>query len=101
YSTMFHMANDSQLFRTRQELEEQEAAYPIGNNRFRSPTGEWVPLYEGKMVQAYNHRAAGVIINPANLTRPGQPDSSTLEQLSRFHTNPTVLCTEIRAAMVF
>jgi hypothetical protein len=82
YSTMFHMANDSQLFRTRQELEEKEGAYPIGDNRFRSAAGGWVPLYEGKMVQAYNHRAAGVIINPANLTRPGQPDPSTLEQLS-------------------
>jgi hypothetical protein len=30
---------------------------------FRSATGEWLPLYEGKIVQAYNHRAAGVIIN--------------------------------------
>ncbi len=29
YLRMFDMANDSQLFRTRQELEEQEAAYPI------------------------------------------------------------------------
>ena len=48
YSTMFHMANDSGLFRTREELEEQEGAYPVGGNRFSSPSGDWVPLYEGK-----------------------------------------------------
>ena len=39
YSTMFHMTNDSSLFRTREELEEQEGAYPIGGNRFASPSG--------------------------------------------------------------
>ena len=53
YATMFHMTNHSGLFRTRAELEEREGAYPIGGNRFASPAGEWVPLYEGKMVQAY------------------------------------------------
>ena len=60
------MANDSGLFRTRAELEEQESAYPVGGNRFASPSGDWVPLYEGKMVQAFDHRAASVVINPEN-----------------------------------
>ncbi|MCI0599692.1 MAG: hypothetical protein L0Y60_09240 [Beijerinckiaceae bacterium] len=82
YATMFHMANDSHLFRTRQELEEKEGAYPVGGNRFRSAAGDWVALYEGKMIQAYNHRAASVIIIPANLARPGQPNPSTLQQLT-------------------
>lgn len=80
YVTMFHMTNDSHLFRTREELEDKEGAYPIGGNRFNSPTGEWVPLYEGKMAQAFDHRAARVVINPANLNRPAQPVSATLEQ---------------------
>ena len=31
---------------------------------------EYVPLYEGKMVQSYDHRAAGIVVNPANLHRP-------------------------------
>jgi hypothetical protein len=35
YATMFHMTNDSGLFRTRQELEEQEGAWPVGGNRVR------------------------------------------------------------------
>lgn len=80
YVRMFDMTNDSGLFRTRQELEDQEGAYPIGGNRWRSAAGEWVPLYEGKMVQAFDHRAANVVINPDNQHRPAQPQPATLEQ---------------------
>ena len=80
YSTMFHMTNDSGLFRTRAELEEREGAYPIGGNRFASPSGDWVPLYEGKMVQAFDHRAANIVVNPKNQHRPAQPVPATLEQ---------------------
>ncbi len=80
YSTMFHMTNDSHLFRTREELEEREGAYPIGFNRYRSPEGEWVPLYEGKMVQAFDHRAARIIVNAENRHRPAQPVPATAEQ---------------------
>ena len=80
YTTMFHMTNDSGLFRTRVELEEREGAYPIGGNRFASPSGDWVPLYEGKMVQAFDHRAANIIIKPENQHRPAQPVPATLEQ---------------------
>ena len=87
YVRMFDMTNDSGLFRTRQELEEKEGAYPIGNNRFSSPAGDWLPLYEGKMVQAFDHRAASIIINPKNQHRPAQPKSATLEQ----HQNPNWL----------
>jgi hypothetical protein len=80
YSTMFHMTNDSNQFRTRKELEEKEGAWLVGNNRFDSPSGPWVPLYEGKMVQAFDHRAASVVVNPENQHRPAQPMSATLEQ---------------------
>jgi hypothetical protein len=85
FATMFHMTNDSNLFRTRQELEEAERAYPIGNNRFRSTAGDWVPLYEGKMLQAFDHRAASVAINPENQHRPAQPAPATDEQ----HRDPS------------
>ena len=70
YSTMFHMTNDSGFFRTRAELEEQEGAYPLGGNTFGSASGNWVPLYEGKMVQAYDHRAANVFVIPPSLQKP-------------------------------
>lgn len=87
YTTMFHMTNDSGLFRTREELEEREGAYPIGGNRFESPAGQWLPLYEGKMVQAFDHRAASIVINLENQHRPAQPEPATIEQ----HTDPSWL----------
>lgn len=41
---------------------------------FRSaPEDEsWLPLYEGKMVQAFDHRAADVVVNENNVFRPAQ-----------------------------
>jgi hypothetical protein len=80
YHRMFDMTLDSRLFRTKTELEEEEGAWSIGGNRWQSKNGEWVPLYEGKMVQAFDHRAAGIVVNPANLNRPAQPLPATLEQ---------------------
>ena len=80
YTRMFDMANDSGLFRTRAELEEKEGAWPVGGNRFASPAGEWVPLYEGKMVQAFDHRAADIVVNPDNLFRPGQQEAAEASQ---------------------
>ena len=87
YATMFHMTNDSGQFRTRAELDEKEGAWHVGGNRFDSPAGEWVPLYEGKIVQAFDHRAASILINPANVHRPAQPEPTNLEQ----HQNSTWL----------
>ena len=80
YKTMFHMTNDSGLFRTRAELVDHEGAWPVGGNRFDSPAGVWAPLYEGKMVQAFDHRAANIVVNLANVHRPAQPEPATLEQ---------------------
>ena len=81
YSTMFHMTNNSGLFRTREELEEQEGAYPSGGKRFFSTSGEWVPLFEGKMVQIYNHRYASVGVNPKSISGQGVTDKTLPAQL--------------------
>ena len=72
------------LSTTREELEERESAWSIGGNRFESAEGQWLPLYEGKMVQAFDHRAASIVVNPENLHRPAQPLAATEEQ----HGNP-------------
>lgn len=65
FIAMFHMSNDSHLF----------AAAPDEGR---------LPLYEGKMVQAYDHRAASVVVNTGNSVRPGQPN----ETPHREHTDP-------------
>ena len=80
YSTMFHMTNDSGLFRTREELEEKEGAYPIGGNRFASSSGDWVPLYVGRMIHQFDHRAASVDVNAENLHNPALSDDISAEQ---------------------
>ncbi len=80
YLRMFDMTNSSGLFRSRRELEEREGAYPVSGNVFGSASGRWLPLYEGKMVQAYDHRAASVVINPDNRHRPAQPSAAGEER---------------------
>ena len=79
FVVMLHMANDSDKFRTEDELREL-GAYKVAPNRWRRGTEEWVPLYEGKMVQAFDHRAASVVVNRENVKRSGQPEASTSEQ---------------------
>ena len=86
YHTMFHMTNDSHLFRTAEELE-AAGFYPVQGNRWKRGDELYLPLYEGKMVQAFDHRAASVVVNPENLNRPAQPRESTLDE----HANPNWL----------
>ena len=80
YSTMFHMTNDSGLFRTRAELEEREGAYPIGGNRFGSSSCDWVPLYVGRMIHLFDHRAASVEVNAENLHNAALSGDISAEQ---------------------
>ncbi len=60
YLRMFDMTNDSGLFLTAAEAK-----------KLNEPV---VPLYEGKMVQMYDHRAADVVVNADNLHRAAQPE---------------------------
>ena len=77
---MFHMANDSHLFRTAEQLE-AGGFYPVEGGRWKRGEELSLPLYEGKMVQAYDHRAADTSINEQNLFRPGQQETiSSLEK---------------------
>ena len=81
---LFNMTSDSHLFRTADQLDE-EGFYPIEGNRWKRGEELYLPLYEGKMVQAFDHRAASVVVNPENLNRSGQPDK-TLEEEYRDQT---------------
>ena len=83
YNTMFHMTNDSGKFRTEAELV-KDGAYRVEGGGWEKGSAKWVRLYEGKMVQAFDHRAASVIVNVANLNRPAQPAATTTES----HADP-------------
>ncbi|MCY4055904.1 MAG: Eco57I restriction-modification methylase domain-containing protein [Cyanobacteria bacterium MAG CAR4_bin_6] len=54
YRRMFDMSADSHLFRSTPE------------------GGDWLPLYEGKMMQAFDHRAADVVVSKSNVFRPAR-----------------------------
>lgn len=86
YLTMFHMTNDSALFRTSEELTGLGASR-VAHDRWTKGDQGWVPLYEGKMAQAFDHRAASVTVNPLNLHRPGQPRAATPAE----HADPSWL----------
>ncbi len=56
FGTMFHMSNDSHLFRTREQLEAE--GWNLEGNIFRKNDQEYLPLYEAKMLHHFDHRWA-------------------------------------------
>lgn len=54
FMAMFHMSNDSHLFKTHEDLRGE--GYELHGNHFIKDESEYVPLYEAKMVYHYNHR---------------------------------------------
>jgi hypothetical protein len=89
YLTMFHMTNASKEFRNKMELENQEGAWPIGGQRYQSAAGTWLPLYEGKSVQIYNHRYASVITPEGSVSGQGQSIHASIEDLASPDFVPT------------
>ena len=79
YKTMFHMTNDSHLFRTRTELD-AEGWYTVEDGRMRRGSSEAVPLYVGKMFNQFDHRAANVDVNDESLQHATLSDLATAEQ---------------------
>jgi hypothetical protein len=75
YASMFHMTNDSDLFFKAEELTRQGFKPAALNRWVDAKDNEAVPLYEGKMVQTYDHRAADVVVNVANLKRAAQQEA--------------------------
>jgi type I restriction-modification system DNA methylase subunit len=51
---LFNMSSDSNLFRTRQQLE--AAGFEICGNRMKRKNEVWLPLYESKLLWHYDHR---------------------------------------------
>ena len=82
YVTMFHQTNDAELFKDPEEL--TKLGVRLEGNRWVGEGRTFLPLYEAKMVQAYDHRAASVVLAEGNWVRQGQTESSSLVQ----HQNP-------------
>lgn len=54
------MTNDSNLFRTAEELE-AAGAYPVQGGRFEQGAAQWLPLMAGRSIHLFDHRYASVL----------------------------------------
>jgi N-6 DNA Methylase len=82
FVTMFHQTNDAELFHTAEDL--GKLGLQLVGNRWLGGGRTFLPLYEAKMVQAYDHRAASVVLAEGNWVRQGQTEATSLVQ----HQNP-------------
>lgn len=79
---MFDQTNDAELFTEGESL--RKRGYALEGARWVKGKKEFLPLYEAKMVQAYDHRAASVVVAEENWVRQGQTEDTTVAQ----HQNP-------------
>ena len=79
FLSMFHMANDSGLFRTRADL--ASAGWRLEAGRFEKDGTVSLPLYEAKMTYQYNHRSGTFEGLPAG-KRPHRLPSPSEAQLA-------------------
>lgn len=79
YQTMFHMTNDSHLFKDESKLKD----FARIENIFMKQNEVYVPLYEAKMIYFYDHRYACAIPSRTG----GQRGSSIITTVEQ-HKNP-------------
>ncbi len=84
YHRMLDMAMDSHLFKTFGALSDS-GAYQLKRNRLKLDNEEWLPLYQGRMVEQYDHRANNVLYDSTNLKRPHVSTKVTASQ----HRDPS------------
>ena len=78
YCNLFHMAADSGLFATIDDLNGR-GAYPNADGSWRRGDDAFARLFEGKMVQAFDHRAASIGFYRDNIFRTGESENTTLD----------------------
>ena len=83
---LFNMTSDSHLFRTAAQLE-AEGFYPVQGNRWKRGEELYLPLYQGRIVHQFDHRANSVRYNPENTHNP----YLSLEVSEAQHADPAFL----------
>lgn len=79
---MLDQTNDAAHFKPASHWEKK--GYTLDAGIYTSGKKRALPLYEAKMVQAYDHRAASVVVKDGNWVRQGQ----TIETRPVEHQNP-------------
>ncbi len=82
FFTMFHQTNDAAHFQPAKVWVKK--GYQLAGNVYKKLKKRVLPLYEAKMVQAFDHRAASVLVDEGNWVRQGQKTETTLVE----HQNP-------------
>ena len=82
FFTMFHQTNDAELFYEAEKL--KNMGYKQHGAIWKKGEKVFLPLYEAKMIQMYDHRAAKVVSKAENWMRQGQTIATTDVQ----HQNP-------------
>jgi hypothetical protein len=87
FQRMFDQTNDAEHFRDAGWLKEN--GFKLSGNRWAKGKELYLPLYEAKMVQIFDHRAADVVVDADNWMRQGQTRDANLVE----HANPEYLAT--------
>lgn len=82
---MFDMSNDSELFRTREQLESE--GWQLQGNVFERDGQRFLPLYEAKLFHQFDHRFASY----ADIRDFQSSDASTRDLTTTEKTNPDVV----------
>ena len=83
YVRMFDMANDSHLFRTVLQLQ-VDGFYPVEGNSWKKGEDLYLPLYQGRTIWQFDHRANSIRVNAANTHNPYLSEPVTVVQ----HADP-------------
>ena len=89
---MFHMTNDSVLFRTGAQLE-TDGFYPVQGNRWKKGDELYLRLYQGRMIHQFDHRANSVRFNPESTHNPylSEEVAEARARRSEIHSTSPVL----------
>ena len=86
YKRMLDMTNDSHLFRTAAQLD-ADGFYPVQGNRWKKGDELYLPLYQGRMIWHFDHRANSVRVNPESTHNPYLSEPVSQKQ----HADPSFL----------
>ncbi|MFE6554220.1 Eco57I restriction-modification methylase domain-containing protein [Streptomyces sp. NPDC057746] len=90
FKNLFDMTDDSDLFRTREQLEGD--GWELRGNIFEREGKRMLPLYEGKMAQLFDHRwnsFSGTDTDDVHRNGPLEKDDATMSAVSRYWVQDT------------
>ena len=82
FFTMFHQSSNAKFFHTADQLKAD--GFKRDGSIWKKRKQVFLPLYEAKMIQMFDHRAASVVVDKSKWMRQGQTDETSLVQ----HQNP-------------